>query len=180
MKNARPVKDKASAADQGAVIVTPSQFLGTNNPCRLRVIQAALTRPLPREHLASVAATSNGPELVAELRRRGLHFPCNRTKKEDRDLFDCWPGAVTPKNDEAHGANAGQVATHKPNDRSDFATAIPDSKAFANIRAALALKGYMLLKMHDGTLLIERWGLSRTVDSLTQAAQFLAQIGGRP
>ncbi len=92
MKNARPVKDKASAADHGAFIVTPSHFLGTNNPRQLRVIQAALTRPLPREQLDAVAGCSNGPELVAELRRRGLHFPCTRTKKKDRDLFDCWPG----------------------------------------------------------------------------------------
>jgi hypothetical protein len=51
-----------------------------------------MTRPLPREHLDSVAGASNGPELVAELRRRGLEAPCTRTKKKDRDLFDCWPG----------------------------------------------------------------------------------------
>ena len=90
------------------------------------------------------------------------------------------PGLVTPKNDEAHGANAGQVAKQELNDKAHFATAIPDGKAFANIRAALALKGYVLLKMHDGTLLIERWGYSRTVDGIAQAAVFLAQIGGKP
>ena len=69
-----------------------ARFLGTDNPRHLRVIQALLTRPLPREHLDSVAGASNGPELVAELRRRGLDVPCTRTKKKDRDLFDCWPG----------------------------------------------------------------------------------------
>ena len=51
-----------------------------------------MTRPLPREQLDSVAGCSNGPELVAELRRRGLNAPCERTKKKDRDLFDTWPG----------------------------------------------------------------------------------------
>jgi len=67
-------------------------FIGTDNPRHLRVIQALMTRPLPREHLDKVAGCSNGPELVAELRRRGLELECTRTKKKDRDLFDCWPG----------------------------------------------------------------------------------------
>ena len=70
----------------------PAHFAGTDNPRHLRVIQALMTRPLPREQLDSVAGASNGPELVAELRRRGLELPCTRTKKKDRDLFDCWPG----------------------------------------------------------------------------------------
>ncbi len=68
------------------------RFSGTDNPRHLRVIHALMTRPLPREHLDSIAGASNGPELVAELRRRGLETPCTRTKKKDRDLFDCWPG----------------------------------------------------------------------------------------
>ena len=70
----------------------PSRFAGTDNPRHLRVIQALMTRPLPRQQLDSVAGASNGPELVAELRRRGLELECTRTKKKDRDLFDCWPG----------------------------------------------------------------------------------------
>ncbi len=70
----------------------PGKFTGTTNMRHLRVIQALLTRPLPRGQLDAVAGASNGPELVAELRRRGLDVPCTRTKKQDRDLFDCWPG----------------------------------------------------------------------------------------
>ena len=70
----------------------PAHFAGTDNPRHLRVIQALMTRPLPREQLDTLAGASNGPELVAELRRRGLELPCTRTKKKDRDLFDCWPG----------------------------------------------------------------------------------------
>ena len=92
MKNAHPINDKAGAPEQGAPIVAPTRFLGTENPRHLRVIQALLTRPLPREQLDQVAGCSNGPELIAELRRRGLKAPCERTKKKDRDLFDCWPG----------------------------------------------------------------------------------------
>ena len=68
------------------------RFTGTDNPRHLRVIQALMTRPLPRGQLDAVAGASNGPDLIAELRRRGLDVPCERTKKIDRDLFDCWPG----------------------------------------------------------------------------------------
>ena len=69
-----------------------AHFTGTDNPRHLRVIQALMTRPLPRQQLDSVAGASNGPDLVAELRRRGLELPCTRTKKIDRDGFDVLPG----------------------------------------------------------------------------------------
>lgn len=91
MKNARHPEGLTSAREQGDS-KSPAHFLGTDNPRHLRVIQALLTRPLPREQLDQVAGCSNGPDLVAELRRRGLKAPCERTKKKDRDLFDCWPG----------------------------------------------------------------------------------------
>ena len=68
------------------------KFTGTDNPRHLRVIQALLNRPRRREDIDSIAGCSNGPELIAELRRRGLELPCVRTKKKDRDLFDCYPG----------------------------------------------------------------------------------------
>lgn len=92
MNRARPIKDKASAPVQGAPIVAPTRFLGTENVRHLRVVDALLRRPMPREQLDQVAGASNGPDLVAELRRRGLEVPCTRTKKKDRDLFDTWPG----------------------------------------------------------------------------------------
>ena len=91
MKNGRSPEGKATAREHAESKATAS-FLGTDNPRHLRVIQAVLVRPMPREHLDTVAGCSNGPELVAELRRRGLQMPCTRTKKKDRDLFDCWPG----------------------------------------------------------------------------------------
>ena len=91
MKNARLTNGKPNAPKHGDSKCTAA-FLGTDNPRHLRVIQALMTRPLPREQLDQVAGCSNGPELVAELRRRGLKAPCERTKKKDRDLFDCYPG----------------------------------------------------------------------------------------
>ena len=91
MKNARPPEGKTSAPAQGDSKATAS-FLGTDNPRHLRVLQAVSVRPMPREQVDSVAGCANGPDLVAELRRLGLQMPCTRTKKKDRDLFDCWPG----------------------------------------------------------------------------------------
>lgn len=91
MKNARPPEGKTSAREQGDSKVVAS-FSGTDNPRHLRVLQAVSVRPIPREQLDTLAGCSNGPDLVAELRRRGLRMPCTRTKKLDRDLFDCWPG----------------------------------------------------------------------------------------
>ena len=91
MKNARPSNAKTSAPEHGDS-KSPAEFLGTDNPRHLRVIQAATVRPIPREEIDRVAGCSNGPELVAELRRRGLDMPCTRTKKIDRDMFECFPG----------------------------------------------------------------------------------------
>ena len=91
MKNGRPPEGMATAREHGDS-KGPASFLGTDNPRHLRVIQAATVRPIPREELDRVAGCSNGPELVAELRRRGLDMPCTRTKKLDRDMFECFPG----------------------------------------------------------------------------------------
>ena len=56
---------------------------------------------------------------------------------------------------------------------------VENSKRFANIAAALALKGYELHRLPDGCLLIARWGMHKTVDDLDEAALFLKKIGGR-
>ena len=68
------------------------EFTGTDNPRHLRAIAALLRRPMPRESLDTEAGCSNGPELVAELRRRGLELPCERINFVDRDGFICRPG----------------------------------------------------------------------------------------
>ena len=80
-------------------------------------------------------------------------------------------------NEKAHGTSAGQFAILQ-NGQPDSACPPADGKELATIRAALALKGYALHRMADGSLLIERWGYSRTVENIHRAAQFLAQIGG--
>lgn len=92
MKNAQP-HDKAELRALASLNFTaPNRFKGTKNPRHLRAIQGFLMRRLPREQLDQIAGCSNGPELIAELRRRGLEIPCVRIKTKDRDLCDCWQG----------------------------------------------------------------------------------------
>jgi hypothetical protein len=55
------------------------------NPREHRVLLALLTRPQPREHIDRTAGCSNGPQLIAGLRERGLDLPCTRAVCFDRD-----------------------------------------------------------------------------------------------
>ena len=85
MKTPAPTEVKTSARSK-------RKFIGTNNPRHLRVIAALLTRPRPREAIDRIAGASNGPELMAELRRRGLDAPCSRTPCIDRDGYEVTRG----------------------------------------------------------------------------------------
>ena len=78
---------------------TSGKFSGSSNPRHLRARHALLRRSMPREHLDREAGCSNGPELVAELRRRGLDLPCDRIPVYDRDGFEVRRGVyhLTPK-----------------------------------------------------------------------------------
>lgn len=84
MKNARPEKTEASALEQ-------REFY-TDNPRHQRALALLLQRPVKREELDRAAGCSNAPELVAELRRRGLELPCERVPALDRDGRPCRPG----------------------------------------------------------------------------------------
>lgn len=70
-------------------------FTGTDNPRHLRTLFALLHKPISRTELDKVAGTTNSPELVAELRRRGLDLPCDRIKFIDRDGEICRPGVYS-------------------------------------------------------------------------------------
>lgn len=60
-------------------------FAGTANPRHLRALEALERGPVYREALDLLAGASNVPELVAELRRRGLEIPCRRVKVRSID-----------------------------------------------------------------------------------------------
>lgn len=73
------------ADTQDSTVPAKRHFTGTCNPRHLRVIESLLIRPRRREEIDRIAGASNGPELVAELRRRGLQAKCQRTPGIDRD-----------------------------------------------------------------------------------------------
>jgi hypothetical protein len=80
-------------ADQSAP--SKRKFTGTDNPCHLRAFTALLSRPVSREGLDYFAGCSNGPELVAELRRSGLDVPYEHIDFIDRDGCTCSPGVYS-------------------------------------------------------------------------------------
>ena len=88
MKTPDPTK-----AESG--VPSKRKFSGTDNPRQLRALTVLLRRPVPREQLDSLAGASNSPELVAELRRRGLEVPCERIRFIDRDGYTCRPGVYS-------------------------------------------------------------------------------------
>ena len=69
-----------------------SKFTGTDNPRHLRAIHALMQRARLRNDLQTITGASNTPELVAELRRRGLETPCEKVPVLDRDGVVTRPG----------------------------------------------------------------------------------------
>jgi len=94
-----PFDNEARACEKGNS--NPSnRFLGTHNPRHLRVLAVLLVRRLFREELDKIAGCSNGPELVAELRRRGLEIPCEPVTRMDKDGKPCRPGVYSLTDDD--------------------------------------------------------------------------------
>jgi hypothetical protein len=87
MKNAllHLAEESAQTAQIIPQVQATRKFSGSDNPRHLRALHGLLRRPMPREQLDREAGCSNGPELVAELRRRGLAIPCARVAAFDRD-----------------------------------------------------------------------------------------------
>ncbi|WP_312274713.1 hypothetical protein [Candidatus Igneacidithiobacillus taiwanensis] len=63
----------------------PGKFDGVHNPREFRFLQTVLHRHMTREELDAVSGASNGPEIVNQLRSRGLEIPCYRLGTMDRD-----------------------------------------------------------------------------------------------
>lgn len=84
------------------------KFAGTDNPRHLRVIHAGLLRPRKREEIDLIAGASNGPELIAELRRRGLRIPCHRVPGIDRDGYQIRFGVYEFDDEDRRAINAWQ------------------------------------------------------------------------
>lgn len=84
MKNAPDRKAAESALEQRGFY--------TDNPRHQRALALLLQRPAKREEIDRDAGCSNAPDLIAELRRRGLELPCERVEALDRDGRPCRPG----------------------------------------------------------------------------------------
>lgn len=92
-KGQLPIFAELALADiEDSTAKPASKFAGTNNPRHLRVIASMLRRPRMREEIDRIAGASNGPEVIAELRRRGLECPCKRVPAYDRDGYLVQPG----------------------------------------------------------------------------------------
>jgi hypothetical protein len=81
------------------------KFTGTDNRRHLRVIRALMLRPRRREEIDRIAGASNGPELIAELRRRGLRAPCKQAPGIDRDGRIIKSGIYEFDGDDKHAVN---------------------------------------------------------------------------
>ena len=81
---------------------TGHRFTGTSNPRHLRVIHSLLIRPRKREEIDHIAGASNSPELIAELRRRGLAVPCDKAPAIDRDGYPVKSGVYSFTEDDRH------------------------------------------------------------------------------
>lgn len=55
-----------------------------------------------------------------------------------------------------------------------------ERKAYQNLQAQLALRGYSLNELSTGNYLISRWDLTLHVSDLAAVRGFYARIGGRP
>ena len=66
--------------------IKSAYFSGTDNPRHLRAIHALWVSPQPREAIDNRAGCSNGPELIAELRRPGVY----RLSEADRRKVHQW------------------------------------------------------------------------------------------
>ena len=107
MKKAQlPLIAELDLGDTGDFTAQPTyKFTGTDNPRHLRVIQSLMIRPRKREEIDKIAGASNGPELMAELRRRGLRAQCHRAPGIDRDGYPIKFGIYELDDDDRRAVN---------------------------------------------------------------------------
>lgn len=83
--NLKIINDLFGRSLQPDVSAEMIRFAGTNNPRHLRVLAAAMRRPMPREQVDKVGGCSNGPDLISHLRKKGLQFSCIKVADLDTD-----------------------------------------------------------------------------------------------
>lgn len=94
------------ADTQDSTVHAVCTFTGTDNPRHLRVIHSLMIRPRSREEIDSIAGASNGPELMAELRRRGLSQKARMVPGIDRDGYPIKFGIYELDDEDRRAVNA--------------------------------------------------------------------------
>jgi hypothetical protein len=96
------------------------------------------------------------------------------------------PGPVTPRSDNAR-VQPGAIESNRNADKSDCAAraaAAEADKAFATLRAELAMRGFELHIVSDGAggsmFMIQRWCQSRTLATLADVRAFANGVGANP
>lgn len=85
---------------------------------------------------------------------------------------------VAPTNDETR-ITATTVPGPKDQQTQPYsASNDAERKALATLTAQLAIRGYALHQLADGSLMVSRWNLSRSMADLSAARAFLRQVGG--
>lgn len=106
-KGQLPIFAELTLADtEDSTAKTASKFSGTDNPRHLRVVHSLRIRSRKREEIDGIAGASNGPELIAELRRRGLEIPCARVPAIDRDGYPIKYGVYSLTNTDRRKVNS--------------------------------------------------------------------------
>ena len=108
MKNARTTEAVTSAKSQGNYIpqqdgqqqLFPIQFeelppagFDPSNPRHIRVAKALMAcRGLWRFEVDDIAGCANGPQLMADIGHKNIHWICTKIERVDRDGRTCKPG----------------------------------------------------------------------------------------
>lgn len=66
----------------------------------LRLGKALINAPLTREQADRVAGASNSPQIISELRKKGLEAPCDLIPSQDRDGTPCKHGLYSFTDDD--------------------------------------------------------------------------------
>ena len=77
---------------KGATPKQAAKFTGTHNPRDLRAIHALTQCPRSRTALQAITGASNLPDLIVNLRKKGLEIPCAPVPWLDRDGVITYPG----------------------------------------------------------------------------------------
>lgn len=79
------MKEKDTAPAQGGIQKGQTQCIKITTARQYRAVKALYRRPHSREEIDRVSGTSNGPEVVRQLRELGWDIPCQLVAHTDRD-----------------------------------------------------------------------------------------------